>query len=104
MVSWKIRTGPRASLRLERLPVQPERGQGETHPRAFADVICNPETSLRTNMPGPAAHAPDSITDSHSKPVHIGGLPYQADTVTLDKKAGEYLNHQKVIPVHSTLS
>ena len=67
MVSWKIRTGPRASLRLERLPVQPERGQGETHPRAFADIICNPETSLRTNMPGPAAHAPDSITDSHSK-------------------------------------
>ena len=39
MVSWKIRTGPRASLRLERLPVQPERGQGETHPRAFADTV-----------------------------------------------------------------
>ena len=34
-------------------------------------------------MPGPAAHAPDSITDSHSKAVHIGGLPYQADTVAL---------------------
>ena len=63
----KIRIGPRASLCLESLPVQPERGQGETHPRAFADVICNPGTSLRIDMPDPAAHAPDSITDSYSK-------------------------------------
>ena len=104
MVSWKIRTGPRASLRLERLPVQPERGQGEAHPRAFADVICNPETSLRTTYPVQRLMPLIALLAAIAKPVHIGGLPYQADTVALDKKAGEYLNHQKVIPVHSTLS
>ena len=36
-------------------------------------------------MFGSAADAPDSITDSHSKHIHIGGLPHQADTVALDK-------------------
>ena len=29
MVSWEIRTGPRASLRLGRLPVQPGRRHAE---------------------------------------------------------------------------
>ena len=67
MVSWEIRTGPRASLRLGRLPVQPGRRPGEISPRAFADVICNPGTSLRTDVPGPAADPPNNITDSHSK-------------------------------------
>ena len=67
MVSWEIRTGPRASLRLGRLPVQPGRRHGEISPRVFADVICNPGTSLRTDVLGLAADPPNNITDSHSK-------------------------------------
>ena len=67
MVSWEIRTGPRASLRLGRLPVQTGRRHCEISPRAFGDVICNPGTSLRTDMPGPVADPPNNITDSHSK-------------------------------------
>ena len=47
-----IRTRPQASLLLCRLRVQPERVQGQTHPRGVADPeYKNPETSLRTNMP-----------------------------------------------------
>ena len=33
----EIRTGPRTALRLCRLPVQPERVQGQTHPRVLAE-------------------------------------------------------------------
>ena len=34
----KIRAGPKASFRLCRFPVRPERGQGQTHPGPVADT------------------------------------------------------------------
>ena len=34
----EIRTGPQTSFRLRQLPVQLERGQGQTHPRPAADT------------------------------------------------------------------
>ena len=76
MVSWEIRTGPRASLRLGRMPVQSGRRHGEISPRAFADVICNPGTSLRTNK----------LLTAIARHVHIDGLPHQVDTVTVDEQ------------------
>ena len=80
-IKKKIRTGPRASLQLGRIQVQPERGQGETHPRAFADVIYNPGTCpVRRLMPLIA------LLTAIAKHVHIGELPHQADTVALDKQ------------------
>ena len=86
MVSWEIRTGPRASLRLGRIPVQPGRRHGEISPRAFADVICNPGTSLWSDMPGPAADPLITLLTAIARHVHIDGLPHQADTVTVDEQ------------------
>ena len=99
----KIRTGPRASLRLRRLPVQPKRGQGEIRPRAMLSAI---RELLWTDMPGAATDGPDSITDSHSKACHIGGLPHQADTVALDEQLESTLITRKGDPssVHPNLN
>ena len=66
----QIGSGPQACLQLCRLPVRPERGQGQTHPRVLTDLeYKNPETSLRTNMPGPKG-----LVTTTEKQVHLGRL------------------------------
>ena len=45
----KIKTGPQASVRLGRLPIRPERGQGQTHPRPVA----NTDNQIRELLTGP---------------------------------------------------
>ena len=45
----KIKTGSQASLRLGRLPIRPERGQGQTHPRPVA----NTDNQIRELLTGP---------------------------------------------------
>ena len=75
-----IRTCPQASLRLFRLPVQLERGQGQTNPIALADLKCkNSETFLLTHLSGLAADVPDRKAPPRS-------TPYKADTVAFEKK------------------
>ena len=66
----KIRTGPQANLRLCRLPVPPETGQGEIHPGLVADTDNqNQRIVSRTNLSGPAPHVPHRAIDGNRKTV-----------------------------------
>ena len=50
----KVRTGSQTSFQLRRLPVRPERGQGQTHTRALAGLDRqDPVNTVRSGMPGP---------------------------------------------------
>ena len=58
----KIRTVFQTSLRLHRLPVRPEGGLCQIHPRALADLKCkNTETTLQTNLSRLVADVPDRL-------------------------------------------
>ena len=46
----------------------------------------NPGTSLRTDVPGTAADAPDRITDSHREASPHRSPPYEANTVALEEQ------------------
>ena len=82
MVSWEIRTGPRASLRLGRIPVQAGRRHGEISPRAFAiqELLSGPTCPVRRLIPL------ITLLTAIARHVHIDGLPHQADTVTVDEQ------------------
>ena len=83
----KSETGPQTSVRLCRLPVQPEREQGQTHPRALVDPWCkNQETLLRTHLPSLAADVPDRVTHSHRETSPPTSTPYEADIVAVEKQ------------------
>ena len=47
----KNRTGPQTNLQLCRLPVSPEGRQGQTHPRALADLKCKIGLLTATEKP-----------------------------------------------------
>ena len=80
----EIRTGPQTSLRLHRLPVQPERGQGQTHPRALADLkYQNQETSHQTHLSGLVADVPDRVTYSHREASPPRPAPHETHTVAI---------------------
>ena len=59
----QIRTGSKTGFQLRRLPVQPERGQGQTHPRVLADPTS--KNKRLHGWPGPETNVPDRLTDGH---------------------------------------
>ena len=62
----EIRTGPQTSIRFCRLPVRPERGQGQTHHRALTDLANKDKGSYdRSGMPDPKTDVFDRVTYSH---------------------------------------
>ena len=66
----KARTGSQTSFQLRRLPVRPERGQGQTHTRALAGLDRqDPVNTVRSGMPGPAVHVPQRSIHSNRKQV-----------------------------------
>ena len=95
----EIRTGHQTSPRLHRLLVLPERGQGQTHPRALADLkYKNQETSHQTHLSGPAADVSDRVTYSHkeTKPpwlapeTHTEALEKQLEGTRITRKGDPY--------------
>ena len=77
MVSWEIRTGPRASLEegmrrsaLERLQML----------SAIQELLFGPTCPVRQLIPL------ITLLTAIAKRVHIDGLPHQADTVTVDEQ------------------
>ena len=86
MVSWEIRTGPSANLRLGRLPVQPGRRSGEISPKAFLqtpaiqELLSGPTCPVRRLIPL------ITLLTATVRHVHVGDLPHQADTVTVDEQ------------------
>ena len=83
----KIRTGSQTSLQLHRLPVRPEGGQGQTHPRALADLKCkDTETAAQTNLSGLTADVSNRVINSYRKASPTRSTPYEADKVALLKQ------------------
>ena len=88
-------TGPQTSLQLRRLPVRPEGGQGQTHPRAFSDLNSkDTETTLQADLSGPA-DVPDRVVNSYRRPSPPRLTPYEADTVALGKTEGTRIPRQE---------
>ena len=46
----------------------------------------NPETSLRTHRPCPAADAPERVTDTHREASPDMSPPHEADTVAFEEQ------------------
>ena len=83
----KIRTGPQAGLRLCRSPVRLESGQGQTHPRALAD-LSNKDSSTtgRSGLFSRAANIPHRLTHSNREAGPSRSTPYEANTVAPEKQ------------------
>ena len=71
----KVRAGSQTGLQLRRLPVRPERGQGQTNRRTLAGLDTQDQiNTVGSALPGPTIHVPHRSTHSNRKQVHLGRL------------------------------
>ena len=71
----KVRAGSQTGLQLRRLPVRPERGQGQTNRRTLAGLDTQDQINIvGSALPGPTIHVPHRSTHSNRKQVHLGRL------------------------------
>ena len=73
----KVRAGSQTGLQLRRLPVRPERGQGQTNRRTLAGLDTQDQINIvGSALPGPTIHVPHRSTHSNrkGKQVHLGRL------------------------------
>ena len=84
----KVRTGSQTGLQLRRLPVRPERGQGQTNTRTLADLDRQDQiNTVGSGMPGPIVHAPHrSRSHSNRKTSPPRATSHKAHTVALEKQ------------------
>ena len=83
----KVRAGPKTGFQLRRLPVRPERGQGQTHTRALRGLDRQDSvTTVRSGVPGPAIHVPHRSSHSNRKASPPRATPHEAHTVALEKQ------------------
>ena len=92
----KVRTGPQTGLQLRRLPVQPERGQGETKRRTLADLDRQDQTyAVGSGLPGPTIHVPHRSIHSNRKASPLKATSHETHTVALGKTTEGSKNHWK---------
>ena len=83
----KSELDPKQVFDFIRLPVPPERRQGQTHPRPEADPYSkDPRITDRTDLSDQAADVPYRAVDSHRKTGPPRLTPYEAHTVALEKQ------------------
>ena len=83
----KVRTGPQTGLQLRRLPVRPERGQGQTNRRSLADLDRQDQIhNVGSGLPGPTIHVPHRSTHSNRKASPPRATPHEAHTVAPEKQ------------------
>ena len=83
----KVRTGPQTGLQLRRLPVQPERGQGQTNRRMLADLDRQDQShTVGSGLPGPTIHVPHRSTHSNRKASPLRATTHETHTVALEKQ------------------
>ena len=64
----KVRAGSQTGLQLRRLPVRPERGQGQTNRRTLAGLDTQDQINIvGSALPGPTIHVPRRSTHSNRK-------------------------------------
>ena len=83
----KIRAGPQTGLQLRRLPVRPERGQGQTNRRTLADLDRQDQIhTVRSGLPSPTIHVPHRSTHSNRKAGPLKATTHETHTVELVKQ------------------
>ena len=83
----KIRTGLQTGLQLRRLPVRPERGQGQTNRRTLADLDRQDQIhTVGSGLPGPTIHVPHRSTHSNRKASPLRSTTHETYTVALEKQ------------------
>ena len=82
---WHVRSG--RCFQLRRLPVRPEKGQGQTHTRTLEDLHRQDTVNtVRSGMPGPTVHVPHRSTHSNRKTSPPRATSPEAHTVALEKQ------------------
>ena len=83
----KVRTGPQTGLQLRRLPVRPERGQGQTNRRMLADLDRQDQiNTVGSGLPGLTIHVPHRSTNSNRKASPLRATTHDTHTVALEKQ------------------
>ena len=106
----KVRAGSQTGLQLRRLPVRPERGQGQTNRRTLAGLDTQDQINIvGSALPGPTIHVPHRSTHSNRKASPLRATAHETHTVALGKKTKKQKNWrvpeslEKVIPVPKSL-
>ena len=83
----KVRTGSQTGFQLRRLPVRPERGQGQTNSRTLADLDRQDQiNTVGSGLPGPTVNVPHRSTHSNRKTSPPRETSHEAHTVALEKQ------------------
>ena len=83
----KVRAGSQTGLQLNRLPVRPERGQGQTNRRTLAGLDRQDQiNNVGSGMPGPEIHVPIRSPHSNRETSPLRATPYETHTVALEKQ------------------
>ena len=86
-VAGKIRTGSQTGLQLRRLPVRPERGQGQTNRRSLEDLDRQDQIhNVGSGVPGPTIHVSHRSTHSNRKASPLRAPSHETHTVALEKQ------------------
>ena len=83
----KVRTGSQTGFQLRRLPVRPERGQGQTNSRTLADLDRQDQiNTVGSGLPSPTVNVPHRSTHSNRKTSPPRETSHEAHTVALEKQ------------------
>ena len=83
----KIRTGSQTGLQLRRLPVRPERGQGQTNRRSLANLDRQDQIhNVGSGLPGPTIYVPHRPAHSNRKTSPLRATSHETHTVALEKQ------------------
>ena len=83
----KVRAGSQTGLQLRRLPVRPERGQGQTNRRTLAGLDTQDQINIvGSALPGPTIHVPHRSTHSNRKASPLRATTHETHTVALEKQ------------------
>ena len=83
----KVRAGSHTGLQLRRLPVRPERGQGQANRRTLAGPDRQDQNNnVGSGMPGPEIHVPHRPSHSNRKTSPLRATTHETHTVALEKQ------------------
>ena len=100
----EVRAGSQTGLQLRRLPVRPERGQGQTNRRTLAGLDTQDQINIvGSALPGPTIHVPHRFTHSNRKASPLRATTRETHTVALEKQLEGPRVTGKVIPVPKSL-
>ena len=83
----EIRAGTKADFQFRRLPVLPERGQGQTNRRSLADLDRQDQIhNVGSGVPGPAIHVSHRPAHSNRETSPLRASSHETHTMALEKQ------------------